>query len=41
MKTKKAKQEVKKIKNKLSKCIEEKSIARGTIVLLKNKKNKK
>ena len=38
---KKNKQEIKKLKNKLSKCITEKFIARGSNVLLKNKKNKK
>ena len=41
MKKNKPKQEVKKLKDKLSKCITEKYIARGSNVLLKNKKNKK
>ena len=33
--------ENKELKNKLSKCITEKSIARGSNILLKNRKNKK
>ena len=40
MKNKKEKQEVKKLKNKLGKCITEKSIARGSNVLIKNRKKK-
>ena len=32
---------IKQLKNKLSKCITEKSIARGSNILLKNRKNKK
>ena len=39
--TKKEKPEIKKLKNKLSKCITEKYIARGSNVLLKNRRNKK
>jgi len=39
-KTKKEKQEVKKFKNKLTKCITEKFIARGSNILLKGKKKK-
>ena len=35
---KKQKQEVKKLKNKLSKCITDKSIARARVKILKNKK---
>ena len=38
MTAKKAKQEVKKLKNKLSKCITDKSIARGSNILLKNER---
>tara|TARA_Y100001951_G_C11243177_1_gene241786 strand:- start:327 stop:449 length:123 start_codon:yes stop_codon:yes gene_type:complete len=40
MKKNKARQEVKKLKNKLARCITDKSIARGSNILLKNKKKK-
>ena len=41
MKKNKARQEVKKLKNKLARCITDKSIARAKVKILKNKKNEK
>jgi len=41
MMNKKEKEEVKKLKTKLVKCIKEKYIAKGTNVLLKNRKNRR